>query len=226
MAEIRVDFHIHSCRSPDSIITFDDLVSSCHKKRVSAVAIMDHDVIDGAIDFTARAEELRSGGRWAPRIIIGEEVRTSKGEICGLFLSEWIPPGRSPHETMKLIRDQGGLVYIPHPFDLLKFKRLKATELAALSNMIDIVEVFNGKPRFPWANRLARRFLDRHPFPAAAGSDAHESSHLGAVVVEMEEFSGPDDLLEKLSRSRISGTMYCPFTSAYIRMRERRRRST
>lgn len=221
---VKVDFHVHTVYSPDSVITFQDLRDGCREKGIDVVAIMDHDVIEGAFEFAFRSEELLSRGEWSPRVLVGEEVRTTKGEICGLFLSEWVPDHLPPRETMDLIKGQGGLVYVPHPFDLLKLKRLKASELVELSWLIDIVEEFNGKPRLPLANVLARRFLGRHPLTRAAGSDAHEPTHLGAAFVEMEDFSGPGDLMEKLAGGSISGKIYSPFASAYTRFRIRRKR--
>lgn len=218
---MRVDFHVHTVYSKDSVVTFPALVAACRANGIDAVAIMDHDVIEGALEFAERSEELRSRGDWVPSIMVGEEVRSAGGEICGLFIRERVPDHLPPVETMELIRAQGGLVYIPHPFDLLKLKRLKARELDELSDRIDIIEAFNGKPRFPGANRLARRFLDGHDFPRAAGSDAHEPVHLGAGRVEMEDFDGPAELLEKLERGTIYGRMYSPFSSAFIRARMR-----
>jgi predicted metal-dependent phosphoesterase TrpH len=205
------------------VITFPALVEACREKGIDAVAIMDHDVIGGALEFRSRSEELRAAGERAPRVIVGEEVRSTGGEICGLFLSERIPDHLDPRKTMQLIKEQGGLVYIPHPFDILKLKRLKARELVELAGLIDILEAFNGKPRFPGANMLAGRFLARNHFPPAAGSDAHEPTHLGAASVELEEFSGPGDLLAKLDAGSISGSLYSPLTSAYIRVRLRRK---
>jgi len=219
---MKVDFHVHTFHSPDSVITFPALADACHKRGIDAVAIMDHDVIEGAFEFSELADAARARGEWAPRILIGEEVRTTGGEICGLFLKEWVPDHLSPVETMDIIRSQGGLVYVPHPFDLLKLKRLKASELERLTDRIDIIEAFNGKPRLPMANLLARRFLRKHSFAAGAGSDSHEPTHLGAAHVEMEEFEGRDDLLEKLSRGAVSGKLYSPFTSAWTRHRMRK----
>jgi predicted metal-dependent phosphoesterase TrpH len=220
---VRVDFHVHTVHSKDSVITFQALVEGCIEKGIDAVAIMDHDVIDGALEFASRSRELREAGERAPRVIVGEEVRSTGGEICGLFLSERIPDHLEPRKTMELIKEQGGLVYVPHPFDVFKLKRLKARELLEHEDLIDILESFNGKPRFPGANILARRFLARNHFPGGAGSDAHEPVHLGAASVELEEFSGPGDILEKLDRGRISGNMYSPFASAYIRVRLRKK---
>jgi predicted metal-dependent phosphoesterase TrpH len=217
-----VDFHVHTVHSPDSVITFPLLCEACRARGVDAVAIMDHDVIDGAFEFARLADEMKERGEWAPRILIGEEVRTTGGEICGLFLKEWVPNRLSPVETMEIIRSQGGLVYVPHPFDLLKLKRLKASELQKLKDRIDIIEAFNGKPRLPVANVLARRFLTKNDFPRGAGSDSHDPTHLGAAHVEMEEFDGPQDLMEKLRKGTVNGKLYSPFASAYTRQKMRR----
>jgi predicted metal-dependent phosphoesterase TrpH len=219
---IKVDFHVHTVHSPDSVITFEMLVDGCRANGVDALAIMDHDVFDGAVEFKERADAMRERGEWAPLILPGEEVRTLQGEICGLFLSEHVPRHLPARETMELIREQGALVYVPHPFDILKLKRMKARELVELKGMIDIIEAYNGKPRYPGANAMARRFLSRNPFPAAAGSDSHDPTRLGAACVEMEEFDGPADLLEKLGGGTITGKMYSPFASAYMRYRMRR----
>ncbi|MFH1149717.1 MAG: PHP-associated domain-containing protein [Actinomycetota bacterium] len=220
---IRVDFHVHTVYSPDSVITYPMLVEACREKGIDAVAIMDHDQIEGALEFARSSEEARARGEWAPLVLPGEEVRTSGGEICGLFLTELVPRRLTPRETMERIRAQGGLVYVPHPFDLLKFKRLRARDLEEHGGLIDILEAFNGKPRLPLANFLARRFLADHDFPRAAGSDAHEPLHLGAAFVEMPRFEGADDLVDKLKDGVITGKMYSPFSSAFTRLRIRRR---
>ena len=220
---MRVDFHVHTVYSKDSVITFPLLVDACREKGIDAVAVMDHDVIEGALEFASRSDELMAAGEQVPRVIVGEEVRSAAGEICGLFISERVPDHLGPRKTMELIKEQGGLVYIPHPFDILKLKRLKARELLELAELIDILEAYNGKPRFPGANVLAGRFLARNHFPRAAGSDAHEPVHLGAASVEMEEFNGPADLLEKLDAGSISGRRYSPLTSAFIRVNLRRK---
>ena len=214
---------MHTIYSSDSVIDFESLVDGCLAKGIDAVAVMDHDVFQGALEFRRLAAERRNEGRWAPRVLPGEEVRTTGGEICGLFLEKRVPDHLPPVETMRLIKDQGGLVYIPHPFDILKLKRLKASELNELSDLIDVMEVFNGKPRFPWANLLAERFMWDHPFPQAAGSDAHEPTHIGAAYVEMPDFQGPGELLEALAEGTVTGKRYNPFASAYIRFRIRRR---
>jgi len=216
---------VHSYYSKDSVITFPLLTEGCRRRGVDLVAIMDHDTYEGALEFKRLSEEKRSAGQWAPRIIPGEEIRTSKGEICGLFLKEHVPKGLPPEETMRLIRSQGGLVYVPHPFDLFKLKRLKAHELEEIAELVDIIEVFNGKPRFPGANMLARNFLREHSFKVAAGSDAHEPTRIGAVRVVLGGFETPEELMRSLSGARVEGRMYSPVWSAILRFYYRKKYS-
>ncbi len=216
--KIRADLHIHTRYSPDSIITFPQLVKRCGGKGIDVVAILDHDTVEGALDFRDQSEALRLRGEWAPRIIVGEEIRSSKGEIAGLFIKERVDHHMTPRETMEAIKSQGGVVYIPHPFDYLKIKRLRADEILQYGELIDVVEVFNGKPRYPGANSRAERFLERHPFPGGAGSDAHEEEHIGAVTLEMEEFEGPEDFINKLWGASIRGKRYSPLSSAYYQL--------
>lgn len=220
--KVVVDFHVHTNHSRDSVVSFESMVEWARKAGVDVLVVMDHDVITGAVEFRERSRAIVAAGGWAPRIIIGEEVTSSGGEICGLFLEEPVPKGLSPIETMKRIRGQGGLVYIPHPFDLLKFKRLNTHELEKLAEYIDIIEVFNGKPRVVIANLLARRFMRTHDFAQAAGSDSHEPTHIGAGRVIMDDFKGPEEMMESLRNGRIKGKLYRPYFAAWTRMRYRR----
>lgn len=216
---IKADFHVHTIYSPDAAISFEQLVEACGEKGIDVVSIMDHDEIKGALEFSQRAGEMRSKGEWAPRIIVGEEIRTANGEICGMFLKELIKDHQPPELTMRLIKEQGGLVYVPHPFDLLKLKRLRARELLELADLIDIIEVFNGKPRTPDANERAWDFLQENPIAVpAAGSDCHEPTHLGAACVELEDFSTPEELLENLRDGRIHGKRYSPLSALIPRL--------
>lgn len=216
---IKADFHVHTIYSPDAAISFDQLVSGCKENGIDVVSIMDHDEIKGALEFSSRASDMRSRGEWAPRIIVGEEIRTAKGEICGMFLKSLIKDHQPPRLTMELIKEQGGLVYIPHPFDLFKLKRLKAKELVELADLIDIIEVFNGKPRTPNANEKAWEFLQDYPIAVpAAGSDSHEPSHLGVAHVELEDFSTPEELIENLRLGHIHGERYSPFATLIPRL--------
>jgi predicted metal-dependent phosphoesterase TrpH len=156
------------------------------------VFLTDHDTIEGA-QALRREDGLP--------VVIGQEVSTREGDLIGLFLLAAIAPGMSADQTVDRIKEQGGLVYVPHPFD----RGRRALELPTLDRLrarIDIVEVFNGRSS-PECNRLAEDACATIGAVAGAGSDAHSLGELGRVHVEMEDFEGPGDFLSKLERGRI-----------------------
>ncbi len=114
----KVDLHTHSVASPDGGLTAQDYLQFLEKKDLQVIAITDHDTITFASDLQAQL---------GVRIIVGEEITTTEGEIIGLFLSKGIPPGLSPEETIHRIRRQNGLVYIPHPFETVRKSTLNTS---------------------------------------------------------------------------------------------------
>jgi predicted metal-dependent phosphoesterase TrpH len=156
------------------------------------VFLTDHDTVEGARRLLQ--ESLVS-------TVTGQEVTTREGDIIGLFLDEPVDRGLSADEAVAQIKDQGGLVYVPHPFD----RRRRALELAALERLrarIDIVEVFNGRSNGD-CNRKAEDACQAIGAVRGAGSDAHSLKELGRVYVELEDFEGPSDFLAKLEQARI-----------------------
>src|SRR5579859_3850245 len=135
--------HGHTYYSKDSRLRPRAIVNRAQAVGMDALCITDHNEIDGAFEVAALG---------AMQIIIGEEVRTSEGEIIGLFLHERIDPGMSPEETIAAIRDQGGLVYVPHPFDSYRGSRLQTSTLERVVGQIDILEVFNARNLRRWQN--------------------------------------------------------------------------
>jgi predicted metal-dependent phosphoesterase TrpH len=216
--KIRLDLHVHSIYSFDSVIDPQGLADICARRGIAGVAVTDHDSLEGGLTFAAELPDLI--------IIPGEEIRSREGEIIGLFLSEEISPGLSALETMRLIHEQGGLVIIPHPFDYIKLKRMTWSRLEELRGEIDAIEVLNGKPRYWGANRRARSFADRFSIPATAGSDAHKNDHIGLVYTEMEEFSGPLEFMASLKDANLCGKRYSPWASQLDRWKARTRRDT
>ena len=154
------------------------------------MAVTDHDIIDCAV----RLHEIAPS-----RIIIGEEIHTTAGEIIGLFLKEYISPKLSPQDTVDKIKEQGGLVYIPHPFDHLRASVLKRQYLEELADRIDIIEAYNSRNVFPWSNTKAFDFASKRGKLLGVGSDAHSRFEVGRAYVSIEEFSDANDFLSKLS---------------------------
>jgi len=163
---------------------------------LDVVAVTDHNEIAGGLEALALAE------RYGVRVIVGEEVKTSEGEVIGLFLTERIPGGLTFAETIAEIKRQGGIVYVPHPFDRMHMVPGSLLLKANLTD-VDVIEVFNSRIAYPGFNERAVRFAERHRVPAAAGSDAHVLAGLGTALTGMGEFTGPDDFVEALSGSHI-----------------------
>jgi predicted metal-dependent phosphoesterase TrpH len=197
---VRVDFHMHTMWSGDATTTPDELREAVEATGIDVLCITDHGTVNGAI---ALADELPC------RVVVGQEVRSWAGEIIGLFLSERLPYGLPPGDAVAAIRDQGGLVYVPHPFDPMRHC-LKADVLAQLAadGLLDALEVFNSKTTLAHLNEQAAAFALEHDLPGGAGSDAHVPSAIGAAFVEMPDFAGPSDFLAALRKGHLRGHHY------------------
>jgi predicted metal-dependent phosphoesterase TrpH len=192
---IKVDLHIHTCYSEDSLTTLDEVVEAALARGLGALAITDHDAIEGALALS----------RMAPfQVLVGEEINVGEGEIIGLFLQELIPPKLGAVETIARIRAQGGLVYIPHPFDNHRCP-LPEPVLLSLLHEVDAIEVLNARVTVPAFNERAARFAQEHAIPCGAGSDAHTPGEIGRAFVEMGPFVDRDSFLTSLARGRIGG---------------------
>jgi predicted metal-dependent phosphoesterase TrpH len=189
-----VDLHCHSSASFDSLSKPADLVRNAGRFGLTHLAITDHERIDGA----QRARDVAPDG---VSIIVGEEVRTSGGDLLGLFLERPVPPGMSPAETAAAIHEQGGLVGLPHPFDRFRSSGgagAAADALVFLVAAIDFVEVHNARA-MGRANERAALFATEHGLPGVASSDAHSLMEVGvAYTVLPRSFSTAAELRELL----------------------------
>jgi hypothetical protein len=194
-ALIDVDLHMHTDHSPDCATPVEVLLATAREEGLGAIAITDHNEVSGALEAAAKAEGIK--------VIVGEEVKTAtQGEVIGLFLREKIPRGMGLLETIAEIRRQGGLVYVPHPFD-----RMHAVpgyeHLLAILDDIDAIEIFNPRVAIPSFNEEAARFAGKYRLTAVAGSDAHVAAALGCVRLRMRDFDGPEEFLESLRDAEI-----------------------
>lgn len=185
---LKIDFHCHTKYSYDSDTELGDIVEQCKKTGINKIAITDHGTIEGALEMQKMAPDL---------VIIGEEIRSTGGDIIGLFLKEVISEGLTPRQTAEAIKKQGGLVYVPHPFETIR-SGIGKKGLGEIEDLIDIVEVFNGKTFWPPLNRRAYTWAKGHKKIMAAGSDSHQPQTIGAVFNEVSDFDGSNDLLQKL----------------------------
>jgi predicted metal-dependent phosphoesterase TrpH len=188
----RVDLHVHSSASFDCKVPPHLVAERLRSYGISPVLLTDHDTMEGV-------EELRRSGD--TETIGGEEILTQEGELIGLFLEHPVAQGLTPEETVERIKSQGGLVYLQHPLERRR-RSLRLAAIERLRDQIDIVEIFNGRSDEE-ANRGAEDLCDALGAIPGAGSDAHTLEEIGKVYVELEDFSGAVDFLEKLEKARI-----------------------
>lgn len=193
---LRADFHIHTEYSMDCNTPIEKIIKRCEEVGINCVTIADHGIIEGAVEMQRRAPF---------RVIVAEEILTPHGEIIGMFLKEEIPHELPVPETIARIKDQGGLVCIPHPFDVIRPAALGNRIIEEIAGEIDIIEVFNARNPLPHSSAKARAFAEKHGLAMSAGSDAHTPNEIGNAWVEMPEFTGKDDFLEALSTGEITG---------------------
>jgi predicted metal-dependent phosphoesterase TrpH len=230
---ISVDLHLHTCHSYDCATPLQDVVRSCQRTGLDCVAVTDHNTIDGAL-------RLREFGEL--KVIVGEEISTSDGELLGLFLSEPVPRGLSPVDTIGLVKAQGGLVCIPHPLGRKPFSprgdmgRMEAGRYVPAPRVtranrllteevlgrVDLIEVINSRTPFSQTWAATRRLADLCGLPATAGSDAHSSREIGHARLEMPDFTDAQSFLVSVRDARLSGvrsTVFVHFASTYARLR-------
>ena len=199
MSKIKVDMHTHSEYSPDSRTPLASQAAAIKAAGLHVVCATDHNTIEGAL----RLRELADGFR----VIVGEEVSSSDGEIIGLFLDKPVPRGLSAEETIARIRDQGGLVSVPHPFSRNRRFHLRRSVLERVWKDVDCIEVFNAREAFTQDNVRAAAFAKDKGLPGAVGSDAHRASEIGRAWVEVEEFAGRDDFIAALREGSVIGKL-------------------
>jgi predicted metal-dependent phosphoesterase TrpH/glycosyltransferase involved in cell wall biosynthesis len=187
---INADLHIHSNYSKDCATSVETILDTAREIGLGAIAIADHNEIEGAF----LAKELCGGD---PFVIVAEEIKTAEGEVIGLFLKEGIPPALSFDETLSSIKEQGGLVYVPHPFDAM---RTTPTYRALVDNLhrIDVIEIYNAKVALSSFNLSAERFAAKYNIVAGAGSDAHVPQALGTAMIRMPRFTDPRSFMTAL----------------------------
>jgi glycosyltransferase involved in cell wall biosynthesis len=196
-AVVDIDLHMHTDHSHDCATPVEVLLATARDQGLGAIAVTDHNVVTGAHEAAAKAKDF------GVKVIVAEEIKTAhQGEVIGLFIDEQIPRGLTLAETVAEIKRQGGLVYVPHPFD-----RMHAVpdyeHLLTIIEDIDLIEVYNPRVAIGSFNEEAERFAAKYRILAAAGSDSHVAQGLGSVRVRMRDFDGPQEFLESLRSAEI-----------------------
>ncbi|HSX31624.1 MAG TPA: PHP domain-containing protein [Candidatus Saccharimonadales bacterium] len=192
MNTYKVDLHTHSVDSPDGSLTFTQYKRMLDQKGLDCIAITDHNTIG-----FAKAAQAALGSK----IIVGEEVTTTEGELIGLFLTEAVPAGLTPLETAKRIKAQGGLVYVPHPFETVR-SGMPLQALDGIAKFVDIVEVRNGRAVFQNRSGLAEEWAAKHKLPGAASSDTHGWHGWGKTYTSLGHIPRKATLAKALGNAR------------------------
>jgi predicted metal-dependent phosphoesterase TrpH len=212
---LRVEFHCHTNFSKDSLTRPRDLVDTCRRKRIDRVVVTDHNTVAGARAAHALDPEL---------VIVGEEIMTTRGEILAAFVSEEIPKGLSPQETIRGLKDQDAFISVSHPFDRWRSGAWQEDDLLEILPQVDAIEVYNSRCMNPRFNREAREFAQKHNIAGTVGSDAHAAFELGRSLMLLEPFEGADEL-RKVIRTGLSQVRWSPpwvhVTSRYAIIRKK-----
>jgi hypothetical protein len=194
---VDVDLHMHTDHSPDCATPVEVLLATAREQGLGAIAVTDHNEISGALEARALADQA------GVKVIVGEEVKTAgQGEVIGLFLEEKIPRGLTLEETVAEIKRQGGIVYVPHPFDRLHSVP-DYEHLLKIIDDVDAIEVFNPRVAIGAFNEEAARFAAKYRIVEGAGSDSHVAQGLGSVRLRMRDFDGPREFLQSLRDAEI-----------------------
>ena len=211
---ISVDFHTHTSFSKDSLTSPERFVITARRKKLNRVVVTDHNGIAGARAAYALDPD---------RVIIGEEIMTTKGEILAAFVTEEIPRGLSPLETINRLRDQGAFISVSHPFDEWRRGAWNLEDLLDITPLVDAIEIFNARCTNAVDNQKAIDFALEHQLPGTAGSDAHAAFELGKARLVLPEFSGPDELRKVIREGQVLGRLspiWVHFASYYARWRK------
>ncbi len=213
----RVDFHVHTSFSPDSLATPEKIIAAAQRKRIDRLVVTDHNTIQGGL----RARELDPD-----RVIVGEEIETPVGEILAFFVQSEIPSGLPPEEVISRLREQNAFISISHPFDPTRKGGWDLNALVDILPQVDAIETFNARCFFPWYNWRAEKFALEHRLLGTHGSDAHAIFELGRGSLLLPPFHDAASLKVSLQQAVSPAlTLSMPwvhFTSRWAVWRKRR----
>lgn len=210
---LRVEFHCHTIYSPDSLNEIDDLLRMCEERGIDRVVITDHNTIAGAV----AAKQLDP-----KRVIVGEEIRTTQGELLAAFVQERIPRGLSPFEAIARLREQNAFISVSHPFDRRGgfWDRDVLVEIAPL---VDAFEVFNARCLPRGLNVKAQDFAEKHRVAGTVGSDAHALLEVGRATMLLPYFDDAAGLRDVIGQAQFetqNSGIGVRFLSRYAVMRK------
>lgn len=182
---LNLEFHCHTNVSKDSLVRPEDLIQTARKRGIDRLVITDHNSIAGALAAQRLDPEL---------VIVGEEIMTTSGEILAAFVTEEIPAGLTPGETIRRLKDQGAFISVSHPYDTHRKGGWKEVDLLEIVPYVDAIEIFNSRCLDAQFNVRAQAFAEKHNLAGTVGSDAHALLELGRSVMMLDQFEGPDGM--------------------------------
>jgi predicted metal-dependent phosphoesterase TrpH len=195
------------------------LIRACRRKGLNRIVVTDHNTLAGALETRKLAPDL---------VIVGEEIKTTCGEILAAFVTHEVPGKLTPQEAIRQLRDQGAFISVSHPFDV-RSGAWALEDLLEIAPQVDAVEVFNARIMKPDANLLAVEFARQHSLPGTAGSDAHAAFEVGAAYLVLPQFDGPEGLRTAIREGEVQGRQspfWVHFASWYARWRKMKAKSS
>ena len=208
---IKVELHCHTQASADCIVPFEKYLQRCKRLGIDKIAVTDHNLIDGALAAKQMAPD---------RVIVGEEILTTQGELLGYFMTEWVPPRLTPMETIHRLREQGAVISIPHPFDPMRGKGWGPGDLEAIAPYVDAIETFNARCLEDTPNKEAAVFAREQGLLETVGSDAHTVNELGRATLIMPCFSDAESFkagLKHAEKTTQLSPLFIHFFSSFAR---------
>lgn len=205
---LTVEFHSHTIFSKDSLARPEKILAACQRKGIERIVITDHNTTRGALE----AYKLDPH-----RVIIGEEILTTQGELLAAFVQEEIPAGLTPMQTIERLKEQGAFISVSHPFDIYRSSYWKPADLEKIIPLIDAIETFNARCMSAKTNRQAQAFARQHQLAGTAGSDSHALFELGRALMLLPEFSTADELRSVIRQAEFKARLSSPLVHFYSR---------
>jgi predicted metal-dependent phosphoesterase TrpH len=201
---LRLDLHNHTSFSSDGVMSPAELLRAARASGLACIAVTDHNTVEGAFEALALAEADPT----LPRVIPGIEISTADGDVIGLYVREAVPRGLSAKDSIALIRQQGGIVYLPHPYDIIRRGTIASRVREQVAEEADVVEVLNGRSLSSVAVGNSGSLARRHRKPQGAGSDAHGPREVGRAYVTVERYPSREDLAGLIGAGALRDGLY------------------
>jgi predicted metal-dependent phosphoesterase TrpH len=214
MEMIRVELHAHTYHSEDSLMLPERMLAVCAQRGVDKLAITDHNRISGALEAAAIEPD---------RVIVGEEIKTTQGELLAFFLRETVPAGLAPEAAIEQLRAQGAFISVSHPLDSLRSGAWERQDLLAILPLVDALEVFNARGLVRSADRQVQELAREHGLLCTAGSDAHSYLELARSGMRLPDFHHAESLRRSLAHAQVirrRSSFLVHFLSRYASLRK------